>query len=225
MKKLVYLTSILALTGCDLFKSKKVEGEKKLDRDKGSYAIGLQVGQNFKQQNMQIEYKSFSDGVKDALEGRVKYDKQEVDSALLEMQKDMVQKTAEKAVENKKEADKFLEENKLKSGVKTTKTGLQYIIESAGTGKTPHKDSQIKVHYVGTLTNGQEFDNSVARKSPLDLKLSQAMAGWQEGLGLIKSGGKIKLFIPPELGYGNSARPGIPANSVTIFEIELLEVK
>lgn len=119
----------------------------------------------------------------------------------------------------------FLTENKTKAGVKTTASGLQYIITKEGTGKQPTAQSVVKVHYEGRLINGQVFDSSYKRGQPVEFPLNQVIPGWTEGLQLMKEGGKATFFIPSNLAYGPQELPGIPANSTLIFDVELISVK
>lgn len=108
-----------------------------------------------------------------------------------------------------------------------TSSGLQYIEKKAGTGKAPQKGSTVSVHYAGRLENGTEFDSSFKRNAPLDFKLGagQVIAGWDEGIGLMKEGGTATLIIPPNLGYGSrGAGSVIPPNATLIFDVELVKV-
>lgn len=104
-----------------------------------------------------------------------------------------------------------------------TSTGLYYVISDTGTGSTANSASSVKVNYSGYLTNGKVFDSSPVGAPPT-FKLAQLIQGWQEGIPLIKEGGKIKLIIPSALGYGSTEKPNIPKNSVLVFDIELLDV-
>lgn len=109
---------------------------------------------------------------------------------------------------------------------KTSQTGLKYIIEKAGEGAAPTATSQVTVHYTGTLLNGSKFDSSVDRGQPATFPLNQVIPGWTEGLQLLKPGGKAKLIIPPNLGYGaNGYPPVIPPNSWLVFDVELIKVQ
>jgi FKBP-type peptidyl-prolyl cis-trans isomerase len=124
-----------------------------------------------------------------------------------------------------KESSAYLKENGAKPGVKTTASGLQYEVLVAGTGESPTPDNTVKVHYEGRLVNGQVFDSSIARDTPAEFGLSQVIAGWTEGLQLMKAGGKTRFTIPSDLAYGPGGTRGIPPNSVLVFDVELLEVK
>ncbi|MDR2628080.1 MAG: FKBP-type peptidyl-prolyl cis-trans isomerase, partial [Dysgonamonadaceae bacterium] len=132
------------------------------------------------------------------------------------------QKDAEKA---KAASEKFLEENKKKDGVKVTPSGLQYKVIKEGTGEKPDSTSTVKVHYVGTLADGTEFDSSVKRGEPTTFRVDQVIKGWTEGLLLMPVGSKYTLYVPSELGYGDRGAGGkIKGNSALIFEVELLEI-
>jgi len=122
------------------------------------------------------------------------------------------------------EGEKFLTENKTKSGVVTTASGLQYKIIKAGKGKKPSAANEVKVHYKGTLINGTEFDNSYKRGEPITLPVGGVIAGWTEALQLMPVGSKWQLFIPAHLGYGNTQSGPIPPGSTLIFDVELLAI-
>ena len=123
------------------------------------------------------------------------------------------------------ESAKFLGEVKKKAGVTVLPSGLCYEIIKAGEGAAPKPTETVKVHYTGTLVNGTVFDSSVQRGEPAEFALDQVIPGWTEGLQKISKGGKIKLYVPPSLAYGDDGRPGIPPASTLVFEIELLEIK
>jgi len=128
--------------------------------------------------------------------------------------------------QTKEEGEKFLAENKLRDGVKTTESGLQYEVIREGKGKKPTAESTVKVHYEGTLIDGTVFDSSYQRGEPIEFPLSGVIQGWTEGLQLMPVGSKYKLYIPSELGYGErGAGQSIPPYSALIFTVELLEIK
>jgi FKBP-type peptidyl-prolyl cis-trans isomerase len=102
--------------------------------------------------------------------------------------------------------------------------GLRYEIVVAGTGAFPKPTDTVKVNYTGALIDGSVFDSSERQGKPMDIQLDKVIAGWTEGLQKISKGGKIKLFVPPQLGYGDDGRPGIPPGSVLVFDVELLDV-
>jgi FKBP-type peptidyl-prolyl cis-trans isomerase len=123
--------------------------------------------------------------------------------------------------------ESFLKENATKEGVKTTASGLQYKALKEGEGKSPKATDTVSVHYKGTLIDGKEFDSSYKRGTPTEFPLNRVIKGWTEGLQLMKEGAKYQFFIPAKLAYGENPPPGsgIPANSVLIFEVELLKVQ
>jgi peptidylprolyl isomerase len=110
----------------------------------------------------------------------------------------------------------------------TTENGLRYIDIEEGTGPTPQPGQTVAVHYTGWLeSDGSKFDSSLDRGTPFSFELGagRVIRGWEEGLATMKEGGKRRLIIPPELAYGETERPGIPANSTLIFDVELIEVR
>jgi FKBP-type peptidyl-prolyl cis-trans isomerase len=120
----------------------------------------------------------------------------------------------------------YLAENKEKPGVKTTASGLQYEVVSAGAGESPIASDTVAVHYRGTLTDGTQFDSSYERGQPAIFRLDQVIPGWTEGVQLMKPGAKYKFVLPPNLGYGpEGAPPVIPPNAVLLFDVELLAIK
>jgi FKBP-type peptidyl-prolyl cis-trans isomerase len=132
-------------------------------------------------------------------------------------------KAAAKAKAEQEKMDKVL--NETYGSAKTTASGLRYIIEKEGEGVAPTATSKVTVHYSGYLLNGNKFDSSVDRGQPATFGLNQVIPGWTEGLQLIKPGGKAKLIIPANLGYGaNGYPPVIPPNSWLVFDVELINV-
>lgn len=202
--------------------SKKV----KLDSDvkKASYAIGQQIGGNLKQQNIDFDADALAQALKDASAGKNDMSKEDMQAAMMKLQEATMKKQQEQADKNSKGGKDFLEKNKTAAGVKTTASGLQYIVVKEGSGAAPTKDDTVRVHYKGTLMSGEQFDSSYDRGQPAEFPVGGVIPGWTEALQLMKVGGKAKLFIPPELAYGPSGRPGIPPNSVLVFEVELMEI-
>ncbi len=124
------------------------------------------------------------------------------------------------------QGEKFLKENATKEGVKSTASGLQYLVLTEGTGKSPKATDTVLVHYRGTLLNGTEFDSSYKRNEPIEFPLNRVIAGWTEGVQLMKEGAKFRFFIPSNLAYGaRGAGSDIGPNETLIFEVELLKVK
>ncbi|MCK5028066.1 MAG: FKBP-type peptidyl-prolyl cis-trans isomerase [Bacteroidales bacterium] len=127
--------------------------------------------------------------------------------------------------ENLIRANEFLEKNKKREGVIVLPNGLQYEVLLEGSGESPVSTSKVKTHYKGTLLDGSVFDSSYDRGEPIDFQLGRVIKGWQEALKLMKPGAKWKLYIHPDLGYGERDTEDIPANSLLIFDIELLSVE
>lgn len=205
--------------------------KEKIDSDKQvkfGYALGSDVGRNLKRQNFDFDTAAFLAGFEAAFTGsESKMTEEEIGTALQEFQTEMITKMAEErqkqAAENKETGDKFLAENKTKEGVKTTESGLQYIVEKEGEGESPAAEDIVEVHYRGTLLDGTEFDSSYKREQPAKFPLNRVIKGWTEGVQLMKKGAKYKFFIPPELAYGEGgAGEQIGPNSTLIFEVELL---
>ena len=129
-------------------------------------------------------------------------------------------------IENMKKGASFLSDNKKKEGVKTTPSGLQYVVLKEGSGKSPKATDVVLVHYAGTLLNGKEFDSSYKRGEPISFPLNQVIPGWTEGVQLMKEGAKYKFFIPSNLAYGARGAGGlIGPDETLIFEVELLKVQ
>ncbi len=124
-----------------------------------------------------------------------------------------------------KESASFLTEVKKKPGVTTLPDGLAYEIVKPGEGAFPKPEQTVKVHYTGTLINGNKFDSSVDRGEPAEFVLNEVIPGWTEGMQKINKGGKIKLYVPPQLAYGDEGRPGIPPASTLVFDVELIDIK
>jgi FKBP-type peptidyl-prolyl cis-trans isomerase len=123
------------------------------------------------------------------------------------------------------ETDSFFADVKKKAGVIVLPSGLAYEIEKQGEGPAPKPEETVKVHYTGKLVNGTVFDSSVERGEPVEFVLDQVIPGWTEGLQKISKGGKIKLYIPPQLAYGDEGRPGIPPASTLVIDVELIDIK
>ena len=203
----------------------------KTTEQKASYGIGLNIGrqiaQSFKQDGVALNVELFTRGIADALtDAEPALSNEEIREALIAYQ-ELVRKNQQAiAEENKKAGQQFLEANKKKKNVKTTKSGLQYEILKKGTGRSPTAKDTVKTHYEGRLLDGTVFDSSYKRDQPATFRVSGVIKGWTEALQMMKVGGKWRLFIPAELAYG--ARPprgsAIGPNSVLIFEVELLEI-
>ena len=132
---------------------------------------------------------------------------------------------AKGAAENRAQGEAFLEQNRQREEVTVTESGLQVEVLQAGEGERhPQSRDKVRVHYHGTLIDGSVFDSSVQRNDPIVFGLNQVISGWTEGLQRMTEGEKVRLYIPPDLAYGNQRAGKIPPGSVLIFEVELLEI-
>lgn len=196
------------------------------DNAKVSYGIGMQFAKDMKNRGMEIDMSAFNQAVEDVFKGnKSRLTDDEIRMAFQKISEELMKKQTARASENLKKGEDYLKKNKGKSGVKETKTGLQYKVLKEGTGLSPSATNTVKVNYRGTLIDGTEFDSSYKRNQPAEFVLNQVIPGWTEGLQLMKVGSKYELTIPSSLAYGERDNQGIPGNSVLIFEVELLEVK
>jgi FKBP-type peptidyl-prolyl cis-trans isomerase FklB len=215
----------LVLAGCDKQASTV---ELKTPAQKASYGIGLNMGKSLAQEGMDdLDSKAVALGIEDAVgKKEQKLKDEELVEAFAALQKRAEERMAKMSEESAAAGKKFLEENGKKEGVVTTASGLQYQIINKADGAQPKPSDVVTVHYEGKLIDGKVFDSSVERGSPIDLPVGGVIPGWVEGLQLMHVGEKIKLFIPSDLAYGaQSPSPMIPANSVLVFDLELLGIK
>lgn len=192
--------------------------------DKLSYAWGLAMGRQLQGMGVkELDLDAFKSGVKVAFDGSEPAIPVEESQKLINGYLEDLQKKAEKMA--RQEGEAFLAENGKKENVKTTASGLQYIVEKEGTGAQPTAEDEVTVHYTGKLTNGQVFDSSVNRGEPATFPLNRVIPGWTEGVQLMKEGAKYTFFIPSDLAYGPQGVPGaIPPHSTLIFDVELIKV-
>jgi FKBP-type peptidyl-prolyl cis-trans isomerase FklB len=195
-----------------------------------AYSIGANIGQNLLAQRVVegIDIDSFLAGMADAIEGNTQMDQEAMMQAIQTFMQRQADEEAAALAENLAESEAFLAENAQNSGVTVLASGLQYeIIQSGPTdGESPTSSNSVLAHYHGTLPDGTVFDSSVDRGEPATFGVSQVISGWTEALQLMKVGDKWRLFIPPDMAYGEaSPTPAIPPNSALVFEVELLEVR
>ncbi len=222
---IIILTSFMLTAACS-WKDKWVKGKiEKEEESKRAYLLGYKLGDNAKRLFKDEEEQNvFLIGVYHSIKGK----KPLLDPKELEQKgRGSLHKHRhpEEEKKNMEQGKKFLEENKKKSGVKETASGLQYKVLKEGTGKSPAATDSVEVHYRGTLIDGKEFDSSYKRNETITFPLKGVIPGWTEGLQLMKEGAKYEFYIPPGLAYGPSGTPGIPPNSVLVFEVELIKVK
>lgn len=194
---------------------------------RASYGIGHNLGSKLGQDKvLQLDKEALRAGLADGLE-RVasKVSEADLDAAFGALQERAQSQAAATAEKQLTEGKAYLEKNKAKPGVTVTASGLQYEVLKSGNGPKPTPTNTVKVHYHGTLTDGTVFDSSVERKEPIEFPVTGVIPGWVEALQLMSVGDKWKLTIPSNLAYGPRSTGAIPANSVLVFEVELLEVK
>jgi len=224
MKSIIVTTIALsfAVSGFGQDKAANFKDQK----DKFSYAVGLNIGMNFKRQNIDVNTDMVTAGLKDGIAEKPQMTMDQIKEVMMTFEKDMQAKQAEAGKKNEGDAEKFLADNKKKSDVKTTASGLQYQVMKEGNGAQPKSTDNVTVNYRGTLMDGTEFDSSYKRGQPATFPVAGVIKGWTEALQLMKVGSKYKLFIPPALAYGpQSPSPQIPPNSLLIFEVELMNVQ
>jgi FKBP-type peptidyl-prolyl cis-trans isomerase len=200
--------------------------------DRASYSIGLNLGRNFRQQDVPVNLDYLLQGLRDGLSESAEalLDDTEVNSTLQEFQKQVVarqqERMAAEAETNRAKAEEFLAANQAKEGVTTTDSGLQYQVLTAGDGPKPAATDQVTVHYRGTLLDGTVFDSSYDRGEPATFPVGGVIPGWREALQLMSVGSKWMLWVPPSLAYGDRGTPGGPIgpNQVLTFEVELLGI-
>jgi len=198
--------------------------------DPASYGIGFGIGSDMAQQGLSAEYITQVDliaGIMDALAGKeLGVTPAEVQAAMKALQEKMKAKAAAAGKENLAKANKFLEDNKKKEGIQTTASGLQYEVLKSRTGAVPKLENEVTVHYEGKLLSGKVFDSSIKRGEPAKFGVGQVIPGWTEALQRMKVGDKWRVFIPPNLAYGErGAGADIGPNEALVFEVELLDVK
>lgn len=236
MKYLLMIAlAITTLVACNAeAKSKK---PLKTSKDSLSYSFGIQWGNTLLRDSIQVDVDILADGLKDALTNKEKSlteaKTQEILQALVmklqeKHQKEEAKMKAEfdkKGQSAKLEGEQYLANNKNQPDVKVTASGLQYKIINPGNANKPTANSTVSVHYAGKFIDGKVFDSSYERKEPVEFPLNGVIPGWTEGLQLIGEGGKMMLYIPYNLAYGEAGMsPVIPGYSALVFEVELLKI-
>lgn len=204
----------------------------KTQKDKASYAIGLNIGKSMHKDSVDVDTAILLRGLKDGLAGaKPLLTDDEARAAMVALQADLRKKQEDKMLvqgeANKKEGDAFLAENKTKDGVVTLPSGLQYKILTEGTGPKPTATDTVVCNYKGTLIDNTEFDSSYKRGQPATFPVSGVIKGWTEALQLMPVGSKWQLFIPSDLAYGARGGPGggIGPNATLVFEVELMSIQ
>ena len=221
------LISVAATAGLRAEDAKPFKDES----EKASYAIGLNIGTTWKQQDVDVDYDQLVRGIKDAKSGGpTALTEVEVREVLNKYRQELMAKQAEKrrlaSEKNKQEGEKFFAENKTKPGIITLTNGLQYKVITEGVGEPPKAEDNVTVNYRGTLIDGTEFDSSAKAGKPASFRVNGVIPGWTQALTRMKPGAKWQLFIPAELAYGESGRaPTIGPGAPLIFDVELVSVQ
>jgi FKBP-type peptidyl-prolyl cis-trans isomerase len=203
----------------------------KTPMEKVSYGIGVDVARNFMRLGIKFDTDILVRGLRDSLAGeKLLLTEDDLRATMSAYQRELIQKQTEAikiaAAENKKISDAFLTENKAKKGVVTLPSGLQYQILTAGDGRKPNEAETVECNYRATLVNGTEIDSSYRTGQPGTFKVAGLITGWSEALKLMPVGSKWRLFVPPELAYGErGAGRDIGPNAMLIFELELIAIK
>jgi len=203
----------------------------KSDKDKVSYAIGVNIGKSMRKDTVDVDPAIFSRGMKDALAGgKLLLTDDEIKATLTKLQTELRARqevAMQKAGDiNKKAGDDFLAQNKTKEGVVALPDGLQYKVLKQGNGPKPTATDSVVCNYRGTLLDGTEFDSSYKRGQPATFPVNGVIKGWTEAVQLMPVGSKWQLFIPADLAYGNrGAGADIGPNATLIFEVELLSIQ
>lgn len=199
------------------------------DRDQVSYMIGLDIGNSMKVIKDDLDLDVVRQAMQDAFDGKdAKLNDEQMktiqEAFTVRLQERQAAEQAAKAAAAKAEGEAFLASNKDQAGVQVTESGLQYRVERAGNGASPEASDVVRVHYKGTLLDGEVFDSSYDRGQPAEFGLGQVIPGWSEGVQLMKVGSKYTFWIPAELAYGEAGGGPIPGNAMLTFEVELLDI-
>jgi FKBP-type peptidyl-prolyl cis-trans isomerase FklB len=203
----------------------------KTEKEKISYVIGVNAVRNFESRGDDFDLEMVIRGLRDAYSGKkLLLSEKECNEILDAYRKKQLLKqieaTKNAGEKNKKEGDAFLEQNKAREGIVTLPSGLQYKIIKEGDGKKPVDGETVQVHYRGTLIDGTEFDSSYKRGEPASFEIGKVIPGWTEALKLMPVGSRWRLFIPPDLAYGDKgAGNAIGPNTTLVFEVELLAIE
>jgi FKBP-type peptidyl-prolyl cis-trans isomerases 1 len=229
------VAALLVTAGCNKESQTSASpAQVKLDstEQKVTYIVGYNMAKQAQANGLNFEKDVMSAAIQDVLDGKepriAQSDQQQIMMAFQEEQQNKREGERKVAADaNLKEAQEFLAENAKKEGVTVTESGLQYeVLQAAPEGAaSPSEDDVVKVHYHGTLVDGSVFDSSIERGQPVSFPVKGVINGWVEALQLMKVGDKFKLYIPPELAYGEGGTSGkIGPNAALIFEVELLEI-
>lgn len=219
-----------ASNGSEATASDQSDGQFADKNAKRSYALGMDIGNSLKDLPIDIDLDQLNQGVKDVVgDSEPKLSKKQLQAVMKSVVSDMEaaqkEEKEEKSKANLKDGKDFLSKNKSKDGVKTLDDGLQYKVVTEGEGDSPDANDSVTVDYTGKLIDGTVFDSSEKRGKPVTFPVNAVIPGWTEALQLMKPGGEYKLFIPPDLAYGErGAGSQIGPNETLIFDVKLISV-
>ena len=228
VKMAVLLFLMLALMSA----CKKQENPDAVDSDT-SYAFGMLMANQMNGQmglvGMYFDYQAFMEGFRDyneAKETRLTQDQavEKINQAVTRLQALEDEKSMLEGEKNREEGEAYMTSYGAQSGVTTTPSGLQFEVISQGNGAKPGPADRVRVHYEGTLLNGEVFDSSYARGDPAEFSIGGVIQGWQEGLQLMNVGSTYRFVIPADLAYGSAGAGPIPPGSTLVFKVELLSI-
>ena len=232
MRKVLMVLMVLGLSSATLATVEhEAKGELKTPSEELSYVFGTDIGMSLKRLEREIDLPAFFRGVEDSFNDKDLLITPEKaakvkEEFIKEQREAQARKMKELGEKNSKEGEAFLAKNKKKKGVITTDSGLQYMVLNKGKGPKPTAADIVSVNYRGTLIDGTEFDSSYKRGEPVTFPVKGVIAGWTEALLLMNVGSKYKLFLPPNLGYGEwGSGQLIGPEATLIFEVELLDIK
>lgn len=229
MKRITLATLAASMTfGCG--GGGAAAGDLETVTQRGSYAIGVDIARSVQRTGAEVDVDLMVAGLRDQLaERELRIDEEQLATVMreyaMQMQESQAKMREEQMTANREEGEAFLEENGKKQGVMRTESGLQYQVMEEGEGATPAASDVVTVHYRGTLLDGTEFDSSYQRGEPATFPVNGVIPGWTEALQLMQVGSKYKLWIPSELGYGESGSRNIGPNATLVFEVELLGIE
>jgi FKBP-type peptidyl-prolyl cis-trans isomerase len=221
---LIAAVAAAIMTSCGKFGGK---AKLKTDIDSVSYYLGIYSGMELKRIEVpmpKINFEAYAQAVQDVFDS--KDGKMNMQEASVYLNKYFTKVIAKQSEKYLKEGDEFLAKNKIRSGVVTTSTGLQYEVIKEGNGKIPKLEDMVSVNYKGSLLDGTVFDSSIERGKPSIFPVKGVIKGWQEILQIMKVGSKYKIYVPSNLAYGQTSPGGkIKPNMTLIFELELLSIE
>jgi FKBP-type peptidyl-prolyl cis-trans isomerase FklB len=219
MMKLFTICILILCAGLAQLPLSAAESPSTNDNHKASYIIGYNLGASLARDGVQVDIKALLEGLNTGQAKKSpKYSIEEMKNVVTSVRSGVLET-------RKKNQQEFLKQNKQRPGVVVTSTGLQYEVINVGEGKSPIQTDVVTVHYRGWLIDSREFDNSHKRGKPATVTVTSVLPGWNEALKMMKPGGKWRIVLPSELGYGaNGATPRVPPHATLIFEVELIRV-